>query len=93
MLNVESQQKHRRRGWIRDPEKPGWAKYDPEAYIKIVKSEAEKRKERMRKAISARGLEVVDASPDYIRTFHTSGDIKLANKLQKLGKILEEAGR
>ena len=44
------------RGLVPDPEKPGWLKYDKEAYIKIIKQEAQKRQQVMRQIIETRHL-------------------------------------
>ena len=53
-IDVDSQRKFRSRGFVPNPEKPGWLKYDREAYIKLLKSEAQKRKEMMQEIIKRR---------------------------------------
>jgi hypothetical protein len=53
---LTSQNQYNRRGLVPDPEKPGWLKYDKEAYIKILKQEAQKRQQVMRQIIETRHL-------------------------------------
>jgi len=53
---LSSQNQYIGRGYVPDPEKPGWLKYDKEAYIKIIKQEAQKRQQVMRQIIETRHL-------------------------------------
>ena len=53
---LTSQNQYIRRGLVPDPEKPGWLKYDKEAYIKILKQEAQKRRQAMLQIIETRHL-------------------------------------
>jgi hypothetical protein len=53
---LTSQNQYIRRGLVPDPEKPGWLKYDKEAYIKILKQEARKRQQMMHQIIETRHL-------------------------------------
>lgn len=78
-------------GNIEDPDRPGYAKRDIQAYTDLLVSEGEKRKELMRQAIRGRGLEPIDSSPDHV-PWHNPDDAKLASGILKLGKQLEEAG-
>ena len=43
-----------RGGYVPDPERPGWLKYDKEKYIKILKQEAQKRQQVMQQIIEGR---------------------------------------
>lgn len=82
----------RRWGWIQDPDNPGYAKYDPTAYMELLISEAERRKELMRAAIRERGgVEPIDSSPDHI-PWHNPDDVKLSKAILEVGRLLEEAG-
>lgn len=54
LLSVDSQAPPGRQGLVPDPQRPGWAKYDKKAYIKILKSEAQKRMQMMRDIIKQR---------------------------------------
>lgn len=53
-IGLTSQNQHRRRGYIPDPQKPGWLKYDREEYIKILQLEARKRQKLMQQLIDMR---------------------------------------
>jgi hypothetical protein len=55
MRPLTSQNQYNHRGIVPDPKKAGWLKYDKEAYIKILKQEAQKRQSH---AISALGYTV-----------------------------------
>lgn len=79
------------RGLVKDPDKPGWLKYDWKAYMELLLSEAEKRKELMRTAIKERGIEPVDASPNHV-PWHNIRDVRMGKALLKMGKMLEEDG-
>jgi hypothetical protein len=48
--------KHAHAGYVPDPDKPGWLKYDEEKYIKILKQEAQKRQQVMQQIIETRHL-------------------------------------
>ena len=50
------QYKHAHAGYVPDPDKPGWLKYDEEKYIKILKQEAQKRQQVMQQIIETRYL-------------------------------------
>ena len=52
---LNSQNQYTRRGYVPDPDKPGWFKYDKEEYIKIIQQEAQKRIEVMIEIINSRG--------------------------------------
>jgi hypothetical protein len=53
-IGLTSQNQHRRRGYIPDPEKPGWLKYDRKKYIEILQWEARKRQKLMQQIIEKR---------------------------------------
>ncbi len=55
-IDVDSKRKFRSRGFVPNPEKPGWLKYDKEAYKELLKSEAHKRQEIMQTIIKSRGI-------------------------------------
>lgn len=50
-IDVDSQRKFRSRGFVPNPDKPGWLKYDKDAYLELLTSEAQKRKEMMQDII------------------------------------------
>jgi hypothetical protein len=52
---LNSQNEYTSRGYVPDPDKPGWLKYDKEEYIKIIQKEAQKRIEVMIEIINSRG--------------------------------------
>lgn len=81
----------RLRGFIENPDRPGYLKYDPKPYTKLLISEAEKRKELMRIAIRQRGIEPVDSSPNHV-PWHNIRDVRMGKLLLKMGKMLEEDG-
>ena len=54
IISVDSQRIFRNRGYVPHPEKPGWLKYDREAYLELLKSEAQKRNEMMQEIIRER---------------------------------------
>jgi hypothetical protein len=56
VIDIDSKRKFRTRGFVPDREKPGWLKYDKEAYIELLKSEAHKRQEIMQTIIKTRGI-------------------------------------
>lgn len=39
---LDSQNQRRRRGWVPDPDKPGWMKYDPKEFTKVLDSDRQK---------------------------------------------------
>lgn len=53
-IGLTSQNQRRRRGYIPDPQKPGWLKYDRKEYIKILQLEAQKRQKLMQQLINMR---------------------------------------
>jgi hypothetical protein len=54
ILKLNCQNHRTGRGWVDNPDKPGWMKRDMEEYIKLVKIEAQKRQEIMQQAINIR---------------------------------------
>jgi hypothetical protein len=52
---LNSQNQYTSRGYVSDPNKPGWLKYDKKEYIKIIQKEAQKRIEVMIEIINSRG--------------------------------------
>jgi hypothetical protein len=54
MEALTSQNKYTRRGYVSDPERPGWLNYDRDEYIKIRQQEAQKRIELMMEIIKSR---------------------------------------
>lgn len=54
-IGLTSQNYVRRRGYVPDPQKPGWLKYDEKEYIKTLQWEARKRQELMQQIIEKRG--------------------------------------
>lgn len=87
-----------RRGFVENPDKPGWLKYDWKAYVKLLNSEAESRKELMRIAIRQRGIEPVESSPNHLPWHNIcdvimgKSDVRMGKTLLKMGRILEEEG-
>jgi hypothetical protein len=55
VITFNSQDQYRHRGYIPDPERPGWMIYNKEEYIKILKHEAQKRQEIMQEIVKKRG--------------------------------------
>jgi hypothetical protein len=53
-IGLTSQNYHRRRGYVPDPQKPGWLKYDRKEYIETLQWEAQKRQELMQQIIEKR---------------------------------------
>jgi hypothetical protein len=53
VIGLTSQNLHRWRGYVPDPQKPGWMKYDKKQYMKYVESDAQKQLEAMRQIIEA----------------------------------------
>jgi hypothetical protein len=53
-IGLTSQNYHRRRGYVPDPKKPGWLKYDRKEYIETLQWEARKRQELMQQIIEKR---------------------------------------
>ena len=51
---LDSQNQYTARGFVPDPDKPGWMKHDKEEYIKLRKQEAQKRQELMQQIIESR---------------------------------------
>ena len=76
-------------GYVQDPDKPGWIKYDWKAYMELLLSEAERRKELMRMEIKNHGIEPIDSSPDYI-PWHNPYDVQLGKMILELGGLMEE---
>lgn len=54
VIGLTSQNRNRRRGYVPDPQKTGWLKYDEKRYIKILRWEARKRQELMQQIIEKR---------------------------------------
>jgi hypothetical protein len=54
VINLDSRYRNKDKGYVPFPEKPGKLKYDREAYIKLLRSEALKRQERMQEVIKSR---------------------------------------
>jgi hypothetical protein len=53
-IGLTSQNFRRRRGFVPDPQKPGWLKYDEREYIKALQWDARKRQELIRHIIEKR---------------------------------------
>lgn len=53
-LKLNSQNQYRHRGWVANPDKPGYLKYDDEAYQQLLKQDAQKQQELMQKIIESR---------------------------------------
>lgn len=51
---LDSQNQYRLRGYVPDPDKPGWLKYDKEEYYRLRRQEALKRLEAMQQIIQSR---------------------------------------
>jgi hypothetical protein len=54
VISVDPQSKFRLRGYVPDPVKPGWLKYDEAGYVEFLKSEALRRQDMMRDIIKTR---------------------------------------
>jgi hypothetical protein len=80
-----------RRGYVEDPDKPGWLKYDFKAYAKLLISEAERRKELMRIAIRQRDIEPIDLDSNHV-PWHNIRDVRMGKIILKMGKMHEEDG-
>lgn len=55
-LGLNSQNQYRRRGYVPDPSRLGWMKYDKKEYLRLLKLEAQKRQEFMEQIINSRQL-------------------------------------
>jgi hypothetical protein len=66
-LWLTSQNQATRRGYVPDPDRPGWMKYDDEEYLKILKQEAQKRIELMLQIMKSRGINDYDPAPAIIQ--------------------------
>jgi hypothetical protein len=53
-LRLDSQNQCKRRGYVPDPTKPGWLKYNKEEYKKLLKQQAQKQQELMQQIITSR---------------------------------------
>ncbi|MGH9986787.1 MAG: hypothetical protein ACRD8W_22815 [Nitrososphaeraceae archaeon] len=53
-IGLTSQNHHRRRGYVPDPQKPGWLKYDEKEYIETLQWEARERQKLMQQIIEKR---------------------------------------
>ena len=54
ILGINSRNKYSRKGYVPDPQKPGYMKYDEEEYLKIANKEAQIRLEIMKQIIKER---------------------------------------
>jgi hypothetical protein len=59
-LWLTSQNQDTCRGFVPDPDRPGWKKYDKEEYLKILKEEAQNRIELMLKIMKSRRINDYD---------------------------------
>jgi hypothetical protein len=59
-LWLTSQNQDTGRGFVPDPDRPGWKKYDKEEYLKILKQEAQKRIELILKIMKSSGFNDYD---------------------------------
>ena len=59
-LWLTSQNQDTGRGFVPDPDRPGWMKYDREEYLKILKQEAQNRIELMLHIMKSRGINDYD---------------------------------
>jgi hypothetical protein len=51
VIGLTSQNQYTHRGYVPDPQKPGWMKYDEKEYLKTLKIEAQKRQDIMQQII------------------------------------------
>ncbi len=54
VIRLDSQNQYTRRGYVPDPNKPGWLKYDQEEYKKLLKADAKKQQKLMQQIIDSR---------------------------------------
>lgn len=54
VIGLTSQNQTTWRGYVPDPQKPGWMKYDEKEYLKTLRLEAEKRNDAMKQIINNR---------------------------------------
>jgi hypothetical protein len=57
VIGLTSQNQYTRRGYVPDPQKPGWMKYDEKEYLKTLKLEAQKRQDTMQQIIHERSVQ------------------------------------
>ena len=55
ILGINSRNQYARKGYVPDPQKLGYMKYDEKEYVKIIHMEAQKRLEIMKEIIQKRG--------------------------------------
>jgi hypothetical protein len=48
---LSSKNQFRRRGWVPNPDRAGYLKYDKEAYLKLISSEAERQQQAIREIL------------------------------------------
>ena len=88
-LWLTSQNQDTHRGYVPDPDRPGWMKYDREEYLKILKQEAQKRIELMLQIMKSRGINDYDPAAVIIQQQKKREEaINQTNKSHK--QLLEE---
>jgi cytochrome c2 len=59
VIGLTSQNQYSWRGYVPDPRKPGWMKYDEKEYLKTLKLEAQKRQDTMQQIIKNRSFQSI----------------------------------
>ena len=94
-LWLTSQNQDTDRGFVPDPDRPGWKKYDKEEYLKILKQEAQKRIELILKIMKSRGINDYDPAAVTIQQQKERQQAKNQRKKsseQSLGEIKKDQG-
>jgi hypothetical protein len=87
-LGLTSQNQDTHRGYVPDPDRPGWMKYDREEYLKLVKQEAQNRIELMLHIMKSRGISDYDPAAVIIQQRKEREEAK--NQIKKSHKQLVE---
>ena len=93
MLTSQNQDTHR--GFVPDPDRPGWMKYDKEEYLKILKQEAQNRIELMQQIMKSRGINDYDPATVTIQEQKEREEAKNQRKKSSghsLGEIKKDQG-
>ncbi len=88
-LWLTSQNQFTHIGYVPDPDRPGWMKYDKEGYLEALKREAQKRIELMVQIMKSRGSNDFDPAAVIIQQHkEREGAMNQINKSHK--QLLEE---